>query len=519
MIVGIPKETRQNEKRVAISPAAVERLKTLGFVVQIESGAGIEAKFPDEVLAKAGAQIIAGRQQLLSSSDIIFKVQPPQEDEVETIQPNALLISFVWPAKNEALVKKLAERKLSTLAMDCIPRVTRAQKMDALSSMGNIAGYRAVIEAANAFGSVFTGQITAAGKMPPAKVLVIGAGVAGLAAIGAANGLGAIVRAFDTRLAVKEQVMSMGADFLELQFDESGEGEGGYAKQMSEEFLRKEMELFAAQAKEVDIIITTALIPGKPAPRLITAEMVKSMRQGSVIVDMAAEQGGNCELTEVDQSVNKHGVTIIGYSDLPSRLPTQASKLYANNLTNLLAEITIDKTGETKINLEDTVVRGALITHQGQITWPPPKIEQPQPAVAAAKQQVKHDHKSSEASSAAPPISRGMLTLAAATFAAISLLVLGALVPPDFLARFTVFVLSCFVGWQVVWNVTPALHSPLMSVTNAISGIIVIGAILQVKASASLPMIILSSVAITIAMINVSGGFLITQRMLSMFRK
>jgi NAD(P) transhydrogenase subunit alpha len=403
--------------------------------------------------------------------------------------------------------------------MDCVPRISRAQKLDALSSMANIAGYRAVIEAANEFGSFFTGQITAAGKVPPAKVLVIGAGVAGLSAIGAARSLGAIVRAFDTRLAVKDQIKSMGAEFLELEFEESGEGEGGYAKTMSEEFIKAEMELFAEQAKEVNIIITTALIPGKPAPKLITADMVRSMKTGSVIVDLAAEQGGNCELTEPHKKIVAEGVTIIGYTDLPSRLPTQSSNLYANNIVNLLTDMTPEKNGQLVFDLEDQVVRGSLVTYEGQTKWPPPKIESPSPPPRKPAAVVE---KEKQQESAVPSgVRRTFFTVIGAAATLFAIWFVGTYAPPEFVSHFTVFVLAIFVGWQLVWSVTPALHTPLMSVTNAISGIIVIGGMLQLQLAESWYSFssLLAAVAVLISTINIAGGFLVTQRMLGMFRK
>ena len=432
------------------------------------------------------------------------------------MKPQARIISFLWPAKNDQLVEALKDRKVSALAMDCVPRISRAQKMDALSSMANIAGYRAVIEAANRFGSFFTGQITAAGKVPPAKVLVIGAGVAGLSAIGTAKSMGAIVRAFDTRLAVKDQVKSMGADFLELDFEESGEGAGGYAKIMSEEFIKAEMALFAEQAKEVDIIVTTALIPNKPAPKLVTAEMVKSMKPGSVIVDLAAENGGNCDLTQHGKVVREHDVTIIGYSDLPSRLPTQSSTLYGNNVVNLLTDMTKEKDGNMVIDLEDQVVRGALVTHDGQVMWPPPAIE-PSPTVPK-----KPDTAVAAPVDMTPQPKTFMQQWGSTVFGGLAVAFLlwfvGLYAPASFMSHFTVFVLACFVGWQLIWNVTPALHTPLMSVTNAISGIIVVGAILQMEGEFSLASIF-AFLAVLIATINIAGGFWVTQRMLSMFQK
>jgi NAD(P) transhydrogenase subunit alpha len=397
--------------------------------------------------------------------------------------------------------------------MDSVPRISRAQKMDALSSMANIGGYRAVIEAAQHFGRFFTGQITAAGKIPPAKVLVIGAGVAGLAAIGIAVSMGAVVRAFDTRPEVKEQVESLEAEFLELDFEEEGSGAGGYAKVMSEEFIKAEMELFAEQARDVDIIITTALIPGKPAPELITEDMVKSMKEGSVIVDLAAEQGGNCKLTEKDQVVHKHGVTLIGYTDLPSRLPTQSSQLYATNLRHLLTDMCPEKNGEVVVDFEDEAVRGATVTRNGEITWPPPEIK-----VSAAPPQKKEE-------AAPPPAGAGEEKKAGAWGQVLALVLggaalfgLGLVAPPAFMTHFTVFVLACFVGYMVIWNVTPSLHTPLMSVTNAISSIIIIGALIQLSSPDKL-IVYLAGFAVLITSVNIAGGFAVTQRMLQMFRK
>ena len=512
MIVGVPRESLTNEKRTAVSPTSIAKIQKLGFECHVESGCGVAAKFSDKVYEDAGAKVVSADE--VWSADIIFKVQPPNADEVEKLESGMTLVGFIWPAKNESLLKTLAEKNVTVLAMDCVPRISRAQKLDALSSMANIAGYRAVIEAANVFGGVFTGQITAAGKMPPAKVLVIGAGVAGLAAIGAAKGLGAIVRAFDTRLAVKEQVESMGADFLELEFEESGEGEGGYAKVMSDEFIEKEMELFAQQAKEVDIIITTALIPGKPAPRLLDAALVESMKDGSVIVDMAAEQGGNCELTEPGKLVEKHGVSLIGYFDLPSRLSTQATKLYGNNLTHLLDELAPDKDGTINVDTENNVIRGCLVTHNGEVTWPPPKIEDPSPPQKEVKTPVVAAAEPAEKSN------KALWTWGSVIAAVAVMLLVGFFVDdPSFLSHFTVFVLSCFIGWQVVWNVTPALHTPLMSVTNAVSGIIIVGALLQIQPDSTVTIGVLSGLAILIATINIAGGFLVTHRMLGMFRK
>lgn len=519
MIIGIPKETFAGEKRVAVTPDAVVKLLKLGYQVHVESGAGDAAHLTDELYRDAGATVVADTRSLYQDADIVLKVQPPGMHpslgvhEVDLMREGATLIGFIWPARHADLLAKLNARKITAIAMDAVPRISRAQKLDALSSMANIAGYRAIIEAANHFGRFFTGQITAAGKVPPAKVMVIGAGVAGLSAIGAARGLGAVVRAFDTRPDVKDQVKSMGASFLELDFKEDGTGTGGYAKTMSAEFIKAEMELFAKQAKDVDIIVTTALIPGKPAPKLITADMVRSMRQGSVIVDMASEQGGNCELTEPGNVVVKHGVTIIGYTDLPSRLPTQASQLYGNNLVNFLTDLT--KEAKLVIDMNDEVVRGATVVHNGDITWPPPaKPVEIKPQAAPVK--------ATPLPPAPGPVKvMPAKTLFTMTVMGVVLLLLGQVAPAAFLGHLTVFVLACFVGWQIIWNVTPALHTPLMSVTNAISGIIVVGAMLQVggvgtgfdlKTG-------LAAVAILVATINVAGGFMVTQRMLNMFRK
>ncbi len=511
MKIGVPKENFPGEKRVATTPEVVSQLQKLGYEVAVESGAGDAANYSDHAYREAGCEIVSSAADLWKSADIVMKVRAPDEGEVGLLRSGQILISFIWPAQNPDLLKACTDKGAAVLAMDSIPRISRAQKMDALSSMANIAGYRAVVEAAQHFGRFFTGQITAAGKVPPAKVLVIGAGVAGLAAIGAAKSMGAIVRSFDTRPEVKEQVESMDAEFLMLDFedDEDGSGEGGYAKVMSEEFIKAEMALFAEQAKDVDIIITTALIPGKPAPKLITADMVASMKAGSVIVDLAAEQGGNCELTEPDQLVRKEGVTIIGYTDLPSRLAAQSSQLYGTNLRHLLTDMTPEKDGQAVVDMEDEVIRGATICKDGETTWPPPapKLSAAPPKKAPEPAPVVVEEKKS----AAGPI-------VAAALGGLALLGLGAVAPPSFMAHFTVFVLACFVGYMVIWNVTPALHTPLMSVTNAISSIIVIGALLQV--SSDVPVIKwIAVVTLLITSINIAGGFAVTRRMLDMFRK
>jgi NAD(P) transhydrogenase subunit alpha len=521
MTIGVPREVFAGEKRVAATPESVAQLIKLGFAVNVETGAGLAASFSDDAYRAAGAQVTGDTRALWADADIVIKVRAPAlhpalgVDETTLLRRGASLISFIWPAQNPALLDQLAAAGVNVLAMDCVPRISRAQKLDALSSMANMAGYRAVIEAAQHFGRLFTGQITAAGKMPPAKMMVIGAGVAGLAAIGAARGLGAIVRAFDTRPEVEQQVESMGAEFLKLDFEEEGSGAGGYAKQMSAAFIEAEMALFAAQAKEVDIIVTTALIPGKPAPKLITAEMVASMRPGSVIVDMAAEQGGNCELTQPGEVVSVHGVTIIGYTDLPSRMATQSSQLYATNIRHLITDLTPNKNGEARIAMEDDVMRGATVVHQGAISWPPPPLKQP--AIAAHKPQAAKPAAASEEAKSAQA-KRGATGFVVLAIAGLALLALGAVAPAAFVAHLTVFVLAVFVGYQVVWNVTAALHTPLMSVTNAISGIIVIGALLQLGTSSTL-VTVLAGLALLVATINIAGGFLVTQRMLNMFQR
>lgn len=511
--IGIPKEIYPNECRVAATPETAQKLQKLGFEIFIEAGAGEFANFSDRAYEQAGCRIVPDAPTLWADADIVLKVRPPEPEEVAMLAEGATLISFIWPAQNQDLLDRLAQRKATVLAMDAVPRISRAQKLDALSSMANIAGYRAVIESANNFGRFFTGQITAAGKVPPAKVLVIGAGVAGLAAVGAAKGLGAVVRAFDTRPVVKEQVQSMGAEFLELEFEEDGTGAGGYAKVMSKEFIEAEMALFAEQAEEVDIIITTALIPGKKAPILITEPMVSSMKEGSVVVDMAAEQGGNCEVTKPGEIYRYKGVTIIGLTDLPSRMAHQSSQLYGTNLWHLLKDM--GGAQDYKVDLEDEVVRGALVLHEGKVTWPPPQIARPSSQTKpTAETTVPVAPVAAEASQ-----KKGIGSLVGVGVAIAALVGLGIGAPPSFLSHFTVFVLACFVGWQVIWNVSPALHTPLMSVTNAISGIIIIGGMLQISGPIDSPTTILGAIAILVGTINISGGFLVTQRMLKMFRK
>ena len=513
MRIGVPREIRDGERRVAATPEVASEIQKLGFSIAMEAGAGDAASFEDAAFRAAGVEILNDRKTLWSDSDIIIKVRAPEDEEIKLMRSGQVLASFLWPAQNPDLLEALAAKGVTTLAMDSIPRISRAQKMDALSSMANIAGYRAVIEAAQHFGRFFTGQITAAGKIPPAKVLVIGAGVAGLSAIGAARGMGAIVRAFDTRPEVKEQVESMDGEFLLLDFEEDASGEGGYAKTMSEEFIRAEMALFSDQAKDVDIIITTALIPGKPAPKLITSEMVHSMKAGSVIVDLAAEQGGNCALTEADQVVKKAGVSIIGYTDLPSRLAAQSSQLYGTNLRHLLTDMCPEKNGQLIVDMEDEVIRGATVVKGQEITWPPPA-----PKLSVVKRNEPEKSSISEPTSMAESKPSRLVPLLSLGVGVLALLGVGAVAPPSFLEHFTVFVLACFIGYMVIWNVTPALHTPLMSVTNAISSIIIIGALLQVS-SAESPIMWIAGITILITSINIAGGFAVTRRMLDMFRK
>jgi NAD(P) transhydrogenase subunit alpha len=535
MRIGIPREVFQDERRVAGTPRTVKQLCQAGFEVWVERGAGELAEHPDAGYAEAGAQIVEDVERLWGECDIFLKVRPPQahpvlgKHEADLVRPGATLIGFIWPAQNQELLEKLAARNVTTIAMDTVPRITRAQKVDALSAMANAAGYRAVIEAATVYPRFLAGQVTAAGSIPPAKVLIIGAGVAGLAAIGAARGLGAIVRAFDTRPEALEQVRSMGAEPIELDFKEDARGEGGYAKQMSDAFLEAERALFARQAMEVDIIITTALIPGKEAPKLITAGMVESMREGSVIVDLAAPQGGNCTLTQPGKVIIHKGVRIVAYTDLPSRMALQASWLYASVLVNMIQEMG----GAERFHVDEgnEVVRGALVTHAGRVTWPPPKPE-PKPAISAPPaappapraaepqpEQPWHEpteHTDKKQPAVAPKRAKGLAWL---VVAAAAIVAVGAWAPESFLSHLTVFILACFVGWQVIWNVTPALHTPLMSVTNAISGIIIVGGMLHLSGEFASWATLLGFAAVLVAAINIVGGFLVTRRMLAMFQK
>jgi H+-translocating NAD(P) transhydrogenase subunit alpha len=527
--IGVPRETFAGEKRVATVPDVVEKLIKLGFGVHVETGAGAAANFDDAAYEAAGARIAASAAELYAGSDLIFKVRAPTPDEIALMKPGSTLVSFVWPAQNPDLMQALAARKLTVLAIDSLPRqLSRAQKMDALTSMASISGYRAVIEAANAFGRFFNGQVTAAGKIPPAKVFVAGAGVAGLAAIGTSANLGAIVRANDTRAEVADQVVSLGGEFVKVDYEEEGSGGGGYAKVMSEGFQKAQREMYAQQAKDADIIITTALIPGKPAPKLITAEMVKSMKPGSVIVDMAGEQGGNCELTVPGEAVVRHGVTIIGYTDLVSRLAKQSSTLYSTNLLRVTEELCKTKDGVINVNMDDDAIRGLTVVREGEITWPPPPPKLPaappqaKPAAAAAVPAKKSGH----GHGAGEPASARSLAIIFGVGALLFWLV-GAFAPASFLSHFTVFVLACFVGYMVVWNVTPALHTPLMSVTNAISSIIAVGALIQIApplgaGTEGRPgglILGLAVLALTLTAVNMFGGFAVTRRMLAMFRK
>ncbi|MBA6350218.1 Re/Si-specific NAD(P)(+) transhydrogenase subunit alpha [Colwellia sp. BRX8-9] len=511
MNIGIPKETLTGENRVAASPSSVVALLKLGFSVQVQKGAGTKASFTDEEFADAEASLVT--KKICWQSDIIFKVNAPSLDEVAQMKDGAHLVSFIAPAQSPELLEALREKSITTFAMEMVPRMTRSQSMDALSSMANIAGYRAVIEATHLFGRFLTGQITAAGKMPPAKVMIIGAGVAGLAAIGTAGSLGAVVRAFDTRPEVKEQIESMGAEFLELDYEEpedTGSGDG-YAKEMSKAFIDAEMALFAEQAKDVDIIITTAMIPGKPAPKLITEAMVHSMKAGSIIVDLAAAGGGNCALTVPGKVSNVGGVKIIGYTDLVSRLPNQASQLYSNNLVNLTKLVCPNKDGTITVDFEDQVVRNMTVVHHDEITFPPPPIQVSAAPTKPAPVKIKAvDVKEEPASQTKKHL---FMAIGALLFAWVA-----SVAPADFLSHFTVFVLSCVIGYNVVWNVSHSLHTPLMSVTNAISGIIIVGALLQIGQD-NILIQILAGIAVLIATINIVGGFVVTKRMLKMFRR
>lgn len=525
MQLGVVRETCPGERRVAATPKTVKKLKKWGYDVVVQSGAGAGARISDADYLAAGATIDANGDEAWAS-DVVFKVLAPRAlgddtHEVGRLKEGAVLIALLSPAGNEDLLERLAARKVTALALDQVPRISRAQKMDVLSSMANIAGYRAVIEASHHYNGFFGGQMTAAGRTPPAQVLVIGAGVAGLAAIAAARGLGAEVRAFDVRPAVKEQVESLGGSFLLLDLP-MGEGEtaGGYAKVMSDEFIAAEMALFREQAKEVDVVITTALIPGRKAPILFTTDMVKAMKPGGVVVDLAAANGGNCEVTQTDEIIEHDGVTVIGVTDLTSRMAGHASQFFATNLTHLLDDM--GRHDDFAVDLDDIVVRKALVAHEGEVTWPcPPDVEEKarvaaQPPPAPAPQAAVQEAKPAKMQSARARIGNTVLGVAIAGFA---MLGVGLYAPPEFMQHFTVFVLACFIGYQVIWAVTPALHTPLMSVTNAISGIIIVGGILQASTGNVDLATILGAVAILVASVNIAGGFLVTQRMLAMFKR
>ncbi|MEP1092121.1 MAG: Re/Si-specific NAD(P)(+) transhydrogenase subunit alpha [Rhizobiaceae bacterium] len=517
-IIGTPKESTKGENRVAMTPQSVGELQKLGFECIIQAGAGKAARFADGEYKDAGASVVKTAAELWKQADVVAKVRPPSAAESKKMRKGQTVISFVYPAENQKLLDTAKETGSTVVAMDMVPRISRAQKMDALSSTANIAGYRAVIEAGNSFGRFFTGQVTAAGKVPPAKVLVIGAGVAGLAAIGAAQSLGAIVRAFDVRPEVAEQIESMGAEFLMLDFEESGSGEGGYAAPSSPEFREKQLELFREQAPDVDIVITTALIPGRDAPKLWLEDMVNAMKPGSVIVDLAAERGGNCDLTVKDEKIEtSNGVTIIGYTDLASRMAAQASSLYATNIRHMMTDLTPEKDGVIVHDMEDDVIRGSTVAHNKKITFPPPppKIQ----AIAKAPPKAPEPTKEEIAAKEAEEMRRaGMREVAMLTIGGLLMMIIGLYAPASFMQHMIVFALACFVGFQVIWNVSHALHTPLMAITNAISGIIIVGALLQIGSGSWLIMV-LAAISVFIATINVVGGFMVTRRMLSMFQK
>ncbi len=520
MKIGIPKEITINEARVAMTPASAAKLQSLGHECFIEKGAGVAAGFDDAAYIAAGAAIKKTAKDLYESADVIAKLRAVNSDEIAMLRAGQTVISFVYPSDNADLLEAIKTKGAALIAMDMVPRISRAQKMDALSSMANIAGYRAVIEAGHNFGRFFMGQVTAAGKVPPAKILVIGAGVAGLAAIGAAQSLGAIVRAFDVRPEVAEQIESMGGEFLFLDFEDQKDGAetGGYAAPSSPEFREKQLALFREQAPEIDIVITTALIPNREAPELWTKDMVAAMQPGSVIIDLAAERGGNCKLTVMDEKIiTKNGVTIIGYTDFPSRMAAQSSSLYANNIYHMLADLTPNKDGQIIHDMEDDVIRGATAVFGGEVTYPPPppKVQAiaakaPQPPSMTAEEIAARDA-AARAKTGRQQI--GLLIIGALLMAAI-----GHYAPPEFMQHLIVFVLAVFVGFQVIWGVAHSLHTPLMAVTNAISGIIIIGALLQFNTDNTLVMV-LAAVSVFIATINIVGGFMVTRRMLQMFSR
>ncbi len=522
MKIGAPKESAADEARVAMTPQSAKDLAKLGYECLIEAGAGLKAGFDDKAYEDAGVQVVKGTE-LWKQADVVAKVRPPTTTEAKKLSEGQTLISFFYPAANEKLLETASGQKANVIAMDMVPRISRAQKMDALSSMANIAGYRAVIEAGNNFGRFFTGQVTAAGKVPPAKVLVVGAGVAGLAAVGTATSLGAITYAFDVRPEVAEQIESMGAEFVFLDFEEEqtdGAATGGYAAVSSPEFAAAQLAKFREIAPEMDIVITTALIPNRDAPVLWTKDMVDMMKPGSVIVDLAAERGGNCELTVKDEKiVTENGVTIVGYTDFPSRMATQSSLLYSTNIRHMMTDLTPEKDGQVVHDMEDDVIRGATVTHQGEITWPPPPPKTQaiaaQPKKAPPKELTPEEKRAAEAAAFKKETMTqvGLLGIGGALILAV-----GLIAPASFMQHFIVFVLSVFVGFQVIWNVSHSLHTPLMAVTNAISSIIILGALMQVGSNSFLIMI-LAAIGIFMAAVNIFGGFLVTRRMLAMFQK
>ena len=522
MKIGTPKEVSAGEARVAMTPDSALQLQKLGYKCVVESGAGVAAGFADALYREAGVEVVKTAAALWKAADIITKVRPPNATEAKRLTDEKLLISFFYPAQNTEQMELLAGKGASVIAMDMVPRISRAQKMDALSSMANIAGYRAVIEAGNNFGRFFTGQITAAGKVPPAKVLVVGAGVAGLAAIGTATSLGAITYAFDVRPEVAEQIESIGAEFVYLDFEEAqqdGAATGGYAAPSSPEFREKQLAKFRELAPDVDIVITTALIPGRDAPKLWLADMVAAMKPGSVVVDLAAERGGNCDLTVPDEKiVSENGVTVVGYSDFPSRMAAQSSTLYATNIRHMMTDLTPEKDGQVNHNMEDDVIRGATVAHKGAVTFPPPPPKV-QAIAAKPKETVPEktpEERRAEEAAAFQQQTKNQVTLLAVGGAL--MLLVGAYAPASFMQHFIVFVLSVFVGFQVIWNVSHSLHTPLMAVTNAISSIIILGAVLQIG-SGSFLVILLAAISVFFAGINIFGGFLVTRRMLAMFQK
>lgn len=522
MKIGSPKEIFHGEARVAMTPDSAVQLQKLGYECLVEAGAGSAAGFSDDAYRKAGVTVLEDAAAVYASADVIAKVRPPEASEVERLSSGKTLISFFYPAQNKDLLEQARSTGANVIAMDMVPRISRAQKMDALSSMANIAGYRAVIEAGNNFGRFFTGQVTAAGKIPPAKVLVIGAGVAGLAAIGTSVSLGAITYAFDVRPEVAEQIESMGAEFVFLEFEaaQDGAATGGYAAPSSPEFREKQLAKFRELAPEIDIVITTALIPGRDAPKLWLEDMVAAMKPGSVIVDLAAERGGNCDLTVADQKiVSANGVTVIGYTDFPSRMATQASTLYSTNIRHMMTDLTPAKDGVVVHNMEDDVIRGATVAKEGEITYPPPPPKIQAIAAAKPKEKVKEptpqEKRAKELADFKAQTRNQVILLAVGT---LLMLLVGAYAPSSFMSHFIVFVLSCFVGFQVIWNVSHSLHTPLMAVTNAVSGIVILGALLQIG-SGNWLVVILASLSVLIATVNIVGGFLVTRRMLAMFQK